>query len=64
MAWMDLGGIMPTEISQRERETYLQVESKKKKRTHRYREQIDRFQRWAWGVGEMDEGGPSTNFQS
>lgn len=30
MAWMDLGGIMPTEISQRERETYLQVESKKK----------------------------------
>ena len=61
--WMDLEGIMLSEISQTEKDKYcmmLHVESKKynklvnitwKKQTHRYREQTGDYQ---WGEGRRE----------
>ena len=69
--WMDLEGIMLSEISQTEKDkycmTHLYVESKnynklmnitKKKQTHRYREQTSGYQ-W-WGA-RRDGGGGGAN---
>ena len=63
--WTDLEGILLSEISQRKTNavsSHLHAESKqqiqnKKAWIHGYREQISNYQRWGWGVSEMEGGG-------
>ena len=69
--WMDLEGIMLSDISQRKTNiydlTYIQTLNKKTKKQngiHRHGEQTVGCQRWGWDMHEMGEGGQKVQTSS